>query len=54
MQYCEALKNCKAIFEIVEKLKMPKLTLLNIGGGFSMFNDECFMDLGRKLSRIID
>jgi hypothetical protein len=45
------------VFDQQEQLGLPKLTFLNIGGGFSMVpNDEneSFMELASKLSSLIE
>jgi hypothetical protein len=52
------LINAKAVFDLQESLGYSKLTLLNIGGGFSMFQSEGlkenFVNLASKLSKLID
>jgi ornithine decarboxylase len=34
--YKESLENTKLMFELVDKMKMEPLSIIDIGGGFSM------------------
>ena len=38
------MKNAKAVFDLQESFGFSKLTLLNIGGGFSMLQSEGLKD----------
>lgn len=52
-----ALNNAKAVFELHRELDIPKLDFLNIGGGFSMMNnqkDGNFIELAYYLTKVID